>query len=100
MWFNYPVEKNILRFYKYRFKGIEKPIVIEAYNKIEARNKLFLLMEKIPELKNLGVIDERLTLPIFGRTKKMIDEIDHIWVGELTKSGWMPLEEFDKYNYD
>ena len=33
--FNYPVEKHILRFYKYKFLGYEsKPIVIEAYNKL------------------------------------------------------------------
>jgi hypothetical protein len=37
--FNYPVEKYILRFYKYKFSGIEKPVVIEAQNKLESRKK-------------------------------------------------------------
>jgi hypothetical protein len=101
MWFNYPVEKNILRFYKYKFKGVKKPIVIEAFNKQEARRKVFYVMEKIPQLKELGgVIDESLTLPIFGRTTKNIKSVKNIWVGNLTSSGWMPITEFDKLGYE
>jgi hypothetical protein len=100
VWFNYPVEKHILRFYKYTFLGLKKPITIEAYNKIEAREKLFYVMEKIPQLKISGVIDESLTLPIFGRTTKKINKVKHTWVGNLTANSWMPTEEFDKLNYD
>jgi hypothetical protein len=100
VWFNYPVEKNILRFYKYRFRGIKRTLTIEAYNKKEARQKLLYIMEKIPQLRDCGVVDESLTLPIFGRTNKKINSINHIWVGGLTSTGWMPSDEFDKLDYD
>lgn len=97
MWFNYPVEKHSLRFYKYKFEGQEKKqFVIEAYNKIEARKKLYYLIEKNRLLNKVKVIDETVTLPVFGRTTKNINSIEHIWVKNLTPSGWMPKSEFDK----
>lgn len=100
MWFNYPVEKHILRFYKYRFDSFDKPIVIEAYNKHEARQKLLYIMQKVPAMQNLKVIDESVSLPLFGRSYKKINSVVNVWVGELTSTGWMPLEEFEKNNYD
>lgn len=100
MWFNYPVEKHIIRFYKYRFEGFDKPITIEAYNKVEARQKLLYLMQKVEPLRNSKVVDESISLPIFGRTYKKIKSVVNVWVGALTSSGWMPLEEFEKMNYD
>lgn len=99
--FNYPVEKHTLRFYKYKFLGYEhKPIVIEAYNKLEARRKLQYMIEKHPFLMNIAVVDESLSLPIFGETTKQINGIQHVWVGSLTPSNWMPLDEFEKLNYE
>jgi|LakMenE01Jun11ns_1017448.scaffolds.fasta_scaffold8791548_1 hypothetical protein len=101
MWFNYPVEKHIIRFYKYRFNGLDKPLIIEAYNKLEARQKLLIIMEKIEPLRNLRVVDESISLPIFGRTYKKIKSVVNVWVGNnISSSGWMPLEEFEKMNYD
>jgi hypothetical protein len=68
--FNYPVEKHTLRFYKYKFLGYEdKPIVIEAYNKLEARQKLTYFLEKYPQYQGIPVISESLSLPIFGETE-------------------------------
>ena len=97
----YPVEKHILRFYKYKFLGYDTPIEIEAYNKAEARQKLFYFFEKHPEFQGIPVIDESLTLPIFGETTKFINEIEHVWVGDLLPfSNWMPLEEFEKLGYE
>jgi len=96
--FNYPVEKNCIRFYKYKFLGYEEPIVIEAYNKIEARKKLAYFIEKHPALYNIPVVGESLTLPIFGETIKNSNDMKYVWVGNLTPSNWMPLDEFLKSN--
>jgi hypothetical protein len=95
--FRYPVEKNVIRFYKYKFLGIEEdPIVIEAFNRREAR---FLLRDFIllnPMYQNIPIIDESLSLPIFGETTKLINDLEHIWIG----TGWIPLWEFEKLNID
>jgi len=99
--FNYIVEKNIIRFYKYKFLGFEhKPITIEAYNKNEARKKLTYLIQQFPHFQNLPVVSESLSLPIFGESTKVINSVEHVWVGNLSQSGWMELEEFKKMNYD
>ena len=95
--FNYPVEKHILRFYKYKF--IAHPIVIEAYNKLEARQKLMYMIEKHPELYGRAVISESLSLPIFGETTKIINGKDYVWVGNVFDTEWIPLSEFEKLGY-
>jgi len=96
--FNYPVEKYTLRFYKYRLFGLEdKPIVIEAYNKIEARQKLTYLIQSNPELNGKIVVSEWLSLPIYGETTKTINGIKHIWVGGDIM--WIPLDQFESYDY-
>ena len=95
--FNYPVEKNIIRFYKYKLLGKEDdPIVIEAINRKEARILLRDLILHNPALQNLPIIDESLSLPIFGETKKMIDDIEYVWFAQ----GWIPIWEFEKLNID
>jgi len=95
--FNYPVEKNCLRFYKYKFLGFEdKPIIIEAYNKLEARRKLMYFIQMHPEISSVPIVGESLSLPIFGETIKNILDVRHVWVGNMTPSNWMPLEEFLK----
>jgi hypothetical protein len=96
MWINYPVEKHIIRFYKYRFDSWDKPITIEAFNKKEAREKLLYIMQRVPALQNAKVIDESLSLPIFGRTYKKIKSVVNVWVGDMSSTGWMPLDEFEK----
>ena len=101
MMFNYPVEKHILRFYKYKFIGLEShPIVIEAYNKLEARQKLMYMVEKHPQLYGRAVISESLSLPIFGETTKIINGIDHVWVGNVFDKEWIPLNEFNNLGYE
>jgi hypothetical protein len=99
--FNYPVEKYILRFYKYKFLGYENnPITIEAYNKLEARQKLTYFLEKYPQYQGIPVISESLSLPIFGETVKEINEDEYVWVGDLTPSKWMLVSEFEKLGYE
>jgi hypothetical protein len=98
--FRYPVEKHILRFYKFKFFGFEKkPIVIEAYNKLEARQKLTYFLEKHPQYQGLQLVGESLSLPIFGETTKTINGIEHVWVGNISPSNWMPTEDFLKLDY-
>lgn len=95
--FNYPVEKHCIRFYKYKFLGFEdNPVIIEAYNKLEARQKLNYFIQLHPELSSIPVIGESLSLPIFGETTKNINNVKHVWVGNLSPSNWMSLEEFLK----
>jgi len=97
--YNYPVEKHILRFYKYKFLGYENtPITIEAYNKLEARRRLAYFLEKYPQYQGLPVVSESLSLPIFGETTKLINDVEHVWVGEPML--WMPLSEFERLGYD
>jgi hypothetical protein len=98
--YNYPVEKNILRFYKYKFLGYENPITIEAYTKLEARRMLSYFLEKHPQFQGIPVVAESLSLPIFGETVKIINDIEHVWVGDLSPNFWMPLSEFEKLGYE
>lgn len=99
--YNYPVEKQILRFYKYKFLGFEEtPVTIEAYNKLEARRRLTYFLEKYPQYQGIPVVAESLSLPIFGETVKIIDGIENVWVGDLSPTFWMPLSEFEKLGYE
>jgi hypothetical protein len=99
--YNYPVEKHILRFYKYKFFGFEdNPITIEAYNKLEARRKLSYFLQLYPQYSGIAVVSESLSLPIFGETTKEISGIKYVWCGELTPNCWMPLDEFLQLGYD
>lgn len=99
--YNYPVEKHILRFYKYKFLGHEdNPVTIEAYNKLEARQRLNAFLISNPMYQGLSVVSESLSLPIFGETVKLIDGVENVWVGELSHTFWMPLSEFEKLGYE
>jgi hypothetical protein len=94
--FNYPVEKNILRFYKYKFIGYDEPVIVEAYNKIEARNMLREYVYDNKYLHGVKVISESLSHPIFGETTKQINGEQYVWVGDRSPSNWMLLSEFEK----
>jgi len=89
----YPVEKNILRFYKYKFFDSKEVITVEAFNRKQARQVLTQLINNTPELQNLKVISETVTLPIYGETTKMINDIEYVWVS----NGWVPVWEFEQY---
>ena len=99
--YSYPVEKHILRFYKYKFFGFEdSPITIEAYNKLEARRKLSYFLQLYPQYSGIAVVSETLSLPIFGETTKDVNGIKYVWCGNLTQTCWMPLEEFLLLGYE
>jgi hypothetical protein len=88
----YPVEKHVLRFYKYKFLNSEEIVTIEAFNKKQARIFLREFILNNSRLHNLPIISETLTLPIYGHTTKMIDGVEHVWIS----TGWIPLWEFNK----
>jgi hypothetical protein len=90
--FKYPVEKYGLRFYKYKFLGIDGIVNIEAQNRKEARYFLNVFILNNTKYHNVPIISETLSLPIYGETTKMIDNIECVWIG----NGWMPLWEFEK----
>lgn len=96
--FNYPVEKHTIRFYKYRFSGYNEPIIVEAYNKREARNILRQHVANRPELHGVKVISETLSIPIFGETTKEFNGVMMVWVGELSQTHWLTIDEFKRLN--
>ena len=89
----YPVEKDVLRFYKYKFYQSDEVVTIEAFNRKQARTILRDFILNNPKLHNLQVISESLTLPIYGQTTKVIDGVENVWIG----NGWIPLWEFKKF---
>lgn len=89
----YPVEKDVLRFYKYKFYQSDEIVTIEAFNRKQARTILRDFILNNPKLHNLPVISETLTLPIYGQTTKLIDGVENVWIG----NGWIPLWEFKKF---
>jgi hypothetical protein len=89
----YPVEKDVLRFYKYKFYQSDEVVTIEAFNRKQARIFLRDFILNNPKLQNLTIISETLTLPIYGQTTKMINNVENVWIG----NGWIPLWEFKKY---
>lgn len=94
--YKYPVEKNILRFYKYKFSGYSEVITVEAYNRDEARMLLRQYVSNTPELHGVKVISESLSLPIFAETTRVVDGLEYVWVGDLSSDNWMLLSEFQK----
>ena len=88
--FNYPVEKNIIRFYKYKFFGKEDLVTIESFNRKQARLMLRDFIEKNIDYHNRPIASETLSLPIYGETIKKINDIECVWVGD----GWITLWEY------
>ena len=83
----------------YKFLGLEDhPITIEAFNKTEARKKLLYFLEKNPQLQLGAVVDESVSLPILYETTKEINGVEHVWVGNMTLTNWMPIDDFNKIN--
>ena len=83
-----------IKFYKYKFFGIDKPIVIEAHNRVSAR----VALEKINlpvEYANSRIVGESVVVPLLGISEKTINGKKHIWVGEKkSKTGWMEEGEY------
>lgn len=91
------VEKpDIIKFYAFTFEDIEKPVVIEAYNAVEAREGLLKVIERLPDTyKGKKVVGQTVTLPVVGVTQKKIQGITYIWGGKKRSiNGWLTEEQF------
>lgn len=84
-----------MRIYRYKFLNKDFIIQIEANNKIEARNELFLLCQNDEDLKDAILISETTTKPVFGVTQKKVNDKIFFWVGyEHSQNGWMDINNF------
>jgi len=88
------------RFYKYYFKNVDKPIIMEAENRAIADDMLRELAKKPKVNIDFAKLqDIRMETPIVGISKKTRKEVDYIWVGkEHTSDGWMEKQEFESVN--
>jgi hypothetical protein len=94
---NYPVIKRCVRFYRFKFLGLDEPIEVEATYRKEARMILNEIISQTPDLINRPIIGETVTLPLFGETIKEINDVEYVWVGfDNTQSGWMKLEDYER----
>jgi hypothetical protein len=88
----------VTRFYKYYFKNLDKPLIMEAEDKRTADRMLVQLSIKSKvRMKTADLIDVRIETPLFGVTTKIRNNIEWVWVGkDKTSDGWLEAEEFDR----
>lgn len=91
-------EKPTIRIYKYYFLGLSEPILIQAYNKVEARATMKKVAPKLPQpYQESKVIGETVTVPVYGITERKDGGKDYVWVGkEQSATCWMEKSEFEK----
>jgi hypothetical protein len=88
------------RFYKYYFRDVDKPIIMEAENRAIADDMLRELATKPKvniDFKKLQ--DIRMETPIVGISTKIRNGVDYTWVGkEHSSNGWIEKKEFESIN--
>ena len=88
------------RFYKYYFRDVDKPIIMESETRANADDMLRELATKPKvdiDFKKLQ--DIRIETPIVGISTKNRKGIDYTWVGkEHSSNGWMETQEFETIN--
>jgi hypothetical protein len=87
-----------IRFYKYYFKGIDKPVIMEAESKdIADRMMQQLKQSTTANISAKDLIDIRVETPISGISKRKRQNQDFVWVGkEFTSDGWLLQSEYDQ----
>jgi hypothetical protein len=87
-----------IKFYKYFFKGIEKPIIMEAESKDIANNMLQQLGLNSHTNIDMSLLEDvRIEMPILGVSKKKRKGIDFVWVGkENSSDGWIERTQFEE----
>lgn len=85
-----------IKFYKYYFIGLEKPVIMEAESKDIADNMLQQLSQNSKTKIDMNLLEDvRIEVPILGVSKKKRNGQDFIWVGkENTSDGWLEKEQF------
>ena len=86
------------KFYKYYFRGLDKPLTMEAEDKRTADQMLVQLSLKSKvRMRTADLIDIRLETPLFGITTKTRNGIEWVWVGkDKTSDGWLELDEYER----
>jgi hypothetical protein len=87
-----------IRFYKYYFLGVDKPVIMEAEDRLTADQ----MMQKLKEYTSVNLsaknlIDIRVETPIIGISKRKRHNQEYVWVGnEFTSDGWLLQSEYDE----
>lgn len=80
-----------LLLYHYYFKGIPEPLIIQATNRAEARSMVvqaISLSEKHAGKTAGDIINETISEPVSGVSKRIIDGKSYVWAGQ--EHGWQP----------
>jgi len=87
-----------IKLYKYYFRQLEKPIVMEATSRQEADNFLRIFNQKIGgKMRITDLLDLRVETLVVGESSKIKNGKKHIWVGtDYSQDGWMEEEKFLK----
>jgi len=87
-----------IRFYKYYFLGVDKPVIMEAEDRLTADQMMQKLKENTSvNLSAKNLIDIRVETPIVGISKRKRHNKEYIWVGnEFTSDGWLLQSEYDE----
>jgi len=89
--------KPKIKFYKFFFKGKEKPVIMEAYSKDEADNMLNQLNEKTRVIDMAKLEDVKIEVPLKGVSKRKRFGENYVWIGiDYTLDGWILESEFNK----
>ena len=87
-----------IRFYKYYFTGKDKPVIMEAEDRLTADQMMQQLKQNTTaKLSAKDLIDIRVETPIVGISKRKRHNQDYVWVGnEFTSDGWLLQSEYDE----
>lgn len=87
-----------IRFYKYYFKGVDKPVIMEAESKDVADRMMQQLKQSTTaNISAKDLIDIRVETPIAGISKRTRQNQSYVWVGkEFTSDGWLLQSEYDE----
>jgi hypothetical protein len=87
-----------IRFYKYYFLGVDKPVIMEAEDRLTADQMMQKLKENTSvNLNAKNLIDIRVETPIIGISKRKRHNQEYVWVGnEFTNDGWLLQTEYDE----
>lgn len=84
-----------IRFYRFFFKELKKPITIEAASKDSALRRLNEVTNRL-SIGGQVPYDEDIITPIKGVSTKIKDHKKMVWVGGLSTDGWLNEDEYKK----
>lgn len=91
-----PDEEKVEKLYTFEFDGIEQPVIIHAYNRIQARELMKAALRLLPTEYSLSkVIGETVSTLVAGASTLKVDGVDYIWAGkDKSDSGWLTALEY------